>query len=35
MADSGNLVVSGAMWVFFLTGIAGSIPIGGLDVCLL
>ena len=35
MAGPGNFAVSGAVWVFLLIGIAGSIPNGGLDVCLL
>jgi len=35
MADPENFAVSGAVWVFLLTGIEGSIPNGFLDVCLL
>ena len=35
MADSGDLAMSGAVWMFLLTWIVGSTPSEGLDVCLL
>jgi len=35
MIDPGDFALSGAVWVFLLTGIAGYIPTGGLAVCFL